>query len=172
MSDIEAKEDRALGIVDRVVLFVALWIGGPVLCFMVLVTVVDVTLRYVFNSPIFGAEDYSSLSLSIVFATAIAYSGRTGGQVAVELFTNLMKPSVTRWTNLIVRLASLAMLGVLCWQLVLAGTNASIYGETSFALLIPFEPFFYILAVSMFLYVLVLLDEFRRGDGPAQSSDL
>ncbi len=175
MADIEAKENRALGIVDRVVLFVALWIGGPVVCFMVLVTVIDVTLRYVFNSPIFGAQDFSTLSLSVMVATAIAYSGRTGGQVSVELFTNLMGPGVTRWTNLIVRLLGMAMLGVLCWQLVLAGLNASTYGEASFALLIPFEPFFYILAAGMFLYALVLVDEFRRqtdDGGVEQSSEL
>ena len=140
MSDLEEKEDRALGIVDRVVLFVALWLGGPIIGFMVLVTVSDVTMRYVFNSPFVGAEDYSSLSLTLVFAPVIAYSGRTGGQVAVELFVNLMSPRITRWTNLTVRLLSIAMLGVLTWQLVLAGQKASIFGEASFALLIPFEP--------------------------------
>lgn len=163
MSDTGEKSDHAegrpLGPVDRVVDFVALWIGGPVLGFMVAVTVVDVTLRYVFNSPIFGAEDFSSLSMSVAVAAAIAYSGKTGGQVSVELFVNLMSPRVTAVTEVIVRLLSISMLGILSWRLVIAGIDAAKYGEASFALLISFEPFFYILAASMLLYAIVLVAE-------------
>jgi len=171
----DQAEDLALGWIDRLVLFVALWIGGPMLCFMVIVTVVDVTLRYVFNSPIFGAEDFSSLSLSIVVSAAIAYSGRTGGQVSVELFVNLMGPRITVWTDFIVRIFTIAMLAIMVWRLIVSGIDASKYGEASFALLIPFEPFFYILAASMFLYALVLAAEVvvhYKADGPRQMSDL
>lgn len=167
--------DQSLGLIDRLVLFVALWIGGPVLGFMVILTVVDVTLRYVFNSPIFGAEDFSSLSLSVAVSAAIAYSGRTGGQVSVELFVNFMSPNITRVTDFIVRILSIAMLLVLSWRLIHSGIDAAEFGETSFALLIPFEPFFYILAAGMFLYALVLAAEMLfhyRGDGPDQISDL
>ena len=163
MSDIAENKDHAedgdLGLVDRVVTFVALWIGGPVLGFMVAVTVIDVTLRYVFNAPIFGAEDFSSLSLSVAVATAIAYSGKTGGQVSVELFVNLMSPRVTAVTDLIVRILSICMLGILSWRLIIAGIDAAKYGEASFALLISFEPFFYILSASMILYAIVLIAE-------------
>lgn len=179
MSGNEQTKDHAekqpLGLVDRVVLFVALWIGGPVLCFMVIITVVDVTMRYVFNSPIFGAEDFSSLSLSLVVAMAIAYSGRTGGQVSVELFVSHMSPRITRWTDFTVRVLSIAMLVIMGWRLIISGIDASKYGEASFALLIPFEPFFYILAGSMFLYALVLAVEIIvhfNGDGPDQITEL
>jgi len=175
LNSVEDAEDLTYGWVDRIVLFVAKWIGGLVLTFMVGVTVVDVTLRYVFNSPIPGGEDYGSLSLCVLVATAIAYSARTGGQVSVELFVNLAGPRITRWTDLVARLLTVAMLVVLGWQLIVAGLSAAKYGEASFALLIPLEPFFYILAFSMALYALVLTAEIivrhKRGN-PPPSADL
>jgi TRAP-type C4-dicarboxylate transport system permease small subunit len=172
---VEDAEDLTLGWVDRIVLFVAKWIGGLVLTFMVGVTVVDVTMRYVFNSPIPGGEDYGSLSLCVLVAAAIAYSARTGAQVSVELFVNLAGPRITRWTDLTAKLLTIAMLAVLGWQLIAAGMNAAEYGEASLALLIPMEPFFYAMAVGMALYALVLLAEivirFRRGE-PLHETDL
>lgn len=172
---VEDAEDLTLGWVDRIVLFIAKWLGGAVLTFMVGVTVVDVTLRYVFNSPIPGGEDYGSLSLGVLVATAIAYSARTGGQVSVELFVNMAGPRITRWTDLLAKLLTIAMLLILGWQLVVAGLSAAKYGEASFALLVPLEPFFYFLAVGMVLYALVLIAEIivnRKQGAPPPAADL
>jgi TRAP-type C4-dicarboxylate transport system permease small subunit len=129
-------------------------------------TVVDVGLRYVFNSPIFGARDVAKLILLVCVALSIAYSARTGGQVAIEVFTSLMGPRITRWTEVFVRLAAVAMLVILTWRLWISGLNAGRFGEASLALQIPYTPFYFILSIGMLLYALVLIVEiplFLRG---------
>ncbi|MBT8352151.1 MAG: TRAP transporter small permease, partial [Deltaproteobacteria bacterium] len=83
--------------------FVALWGGGLMILSLMGITVIDVILRYFFSSPIFGARDISKLIMLTVVALSVAYSARTGGQVSIELFSDMMAPSITRWTEVFVR---------------------------------------------------------------------
>ena len=48
---------------------------------------------------------------------------------------------------------------LLVWRLWLNGLNAALFGEASMALGIPFRPFYWILALGMLLYALVLVVE-------------
>ena len=165
--------DHALGFIERVVRIIALWFGGVVLFIMMGLTVVDVIFRDVLNAPIFGAEDLWRVGLLIVVATAVAYSGRTGGQVAVELYSDALGSGITRWTDKLVRLIGAAMFTVLAWRLLINGRDAAIYGETSQGLLLSHGPFYYILAAGMGLYALVLAVEIfaKTGDGEAPPSE-
>jgi TRAP-type transport system small permease protein len=145
--------------VDRIVRLIALWGGGSLLLALMALTVLDVVRRYGFNAPIYGARDVAKLMLLSLVALSVAYSARTGGQVAIELFCQRLAPAARRVLALAVRLAAIPMLVVLTWQLVVAGINASRFGEASLALLLPFAPFYTILAVGMGLYALVLMVE-------------
>ncbi|MEJ2638820.1 MAG: TRAP transporter small permease [Desulfosarcinaceae bacterium] len=144
---------------DRLVRTVALWGGGSLLLALMALTVVDVVRRYGFNAPIYGARDVAKLMLLCLVALSVAYSARTGGQVAIELFCQRLTPPLRRVLALAVRLLAIPMLGVLTWQLVDSGINASRFGEASLALLLPFAPFYAILALGMGLYALVLMVE-------------
>jgi TRAP-type C4-dicarboxylate transport system permease small subunit len=154
------RVDCALDIVDRTVRFIALWGGGLMIICLMGVTITDVVLRYIFSSPVFGARDVSKLILLTAVSLSVAYSARTGGQVSVELFTSMMGPRVTRWTEMIVRVIAIVMLSVLSWRLWINGLNAGQFGEVSLALEIPFKPFYFILSIGMLLYALVLIFEF------------
>jgi len=166
MSCQEKQSDSVLDFVDRIVGFVALWGGGLMIVSLMGITVIDVTLRYFFSSPIFGARDVSKLIMLTIVALSVAYSARTGGQVSVELFAGMMAPRVARWTEVFVRLIAIGMLIILTWRLWLSGLNASEFGEASLALEIPFKPFYFILSLGMLLYAVVLIAEiplFLRG---------
>jgi TRAP-type C4-dicarboxylate transport system permease small subunit len=145
--------------VDRLVRWVALWGGGLMLLALTGLTVVDVCLRYFFNSPIFGARDVAKLILLTCIALSIAYSARTGGQVSIELFTGLMGPRITRWTEVLVRSVAVVMLFILAGRLWTSGLNAGRFGEASLALQISHAPFYFVLSLGMLLYALVLLVE-------------
>ena len=148
---------HAIDLIDRVVRFVAFWIGGFFLLALTVITVVDVTLRSAFNSPIFGGQDIAQLFMIMVVCCSVAYSGRSGGQVAVELFDSFGSERGMRWIGITVKMISVAMLGVLSWHLVISGLDAHEFGEATLTLEISFGPFFIILAVGIALYLLVLM---------------
>ena len=150
---------HAIDLIDRVVRFVAFWIGGFFLLALTVITVVDVTLRSAFNSPIFGGQDIAQLFMIMVVCCSVAYSGRSGGQVAVELFDSFGSERGMRWIGITVKMISVAMLGVLSWHLVISGLDAHEFGEATLTLEISFGPFFIILAVGIALYLLVLMAE-------------
>ena len=157
MSDPGAN--RALAFVDRAVRLIALYAGGVAVAGLAALIVVAVVFRYVFNSPIFGVDDFNQILLVFTVAFSVGYSGRTGGQVAVEILGVVSGPTITRWTDIVVKAAGCAMTCVLVWMLIESGNNAARYGETTLSLEITLQPFFWTLAFGMALYGLVLLAE-------------
>ena len=151
--------NRALAFVDRAVRLIALYAGGVAVAGLAALIVVAVVFRYVFNSPIFGADDFNQMLLVFTVAFSVGYSGRTGGQVAVEILGIVSGPTLTRWTDIVVKAAGCAMTAVLVWMLVESGNNAARYGETTLSLEITLQPFFWTLAFGMALYGLVLFAE-------------
>lgn len=126
---------------------------------LTIITVVDVILRSAFNSPIFGGQDIAQLFMIMVVCCSIAYSGRSGGQVAVELFDSFGGKRAMQRIRIIIKLISTSMLGILSWHLVISGFDAHEFGEATLTLEISFGPFFVILAAGIALYALVLLAE-------------
>lgn len=159
MSGIEPAADRMLDLVDRAVRPVALYAGGAAVVGLALLTVVAVVFRYVFNAPIFGVDDFNQIFLVLTVAFAVGYSGRSGGQVVVEILGIVSGPTLTRWTDIVVKAAGAAMMAVLVWMLIESGINASKYGETTLSLEITLQPLFWALAFGMALYGLVLVAE-------------
>ena len=92
-------------------------------------------------------------------AFSVAYSGRKGGQVIVEILSLVTGPRFTRWTEVFVKILGTFMMCILVWVLIESGINAAEYGETTRSLEITLQPFFWILAFGMGLYGIVLLVE-------------
>lgn len=159
MSGAGPTSDRALDLVDRAVRPVALYAGGLAVIGLASLVVVAVVCRYVFNAPIFGADDFNQILLVLTVAFSIGYSGRTGGQVVVEILGIVSGPKLTRWTDIVVKAAGCAMIAVLVWMLVESGVNAAKYGETTLSLELTLQPLFWALAFGMALYGLVLMAE-------------
>lgn len=128
-----------------------------------LLTIVDVSLRYLFNSPIFGAQDIARLALLVVVACSFAYGGRAGAHVAVDLLGFVAPKVLLRWTDLFVRCGAAVMLAIVAWRSFVNGLGAAEYGEASTLLAIPFLPFYFIIALGLLLYVAVLLVEAWAG---------
>jgi TRAP-type C4-dicarboxylate transport system permease small subunit len=149
----------SMDLIDRAVRNVALWGGGAMLLGLMGLTVVDVTLRYLFNAPLYGAHDVGKLMLMTMIALSVAYSARTGGQVVIAFFSHWMGPRLAVFSEAGARIAAIAMLLILSWRLWLSSDSAAAFGEASLALGIPFGPFYILLAVGMLLYAVVLAAE-------------
>jgi len=159
MKDKKNRVDATLVFIDRCIHPITLYAGGIALIGLAVLIVTAVIFRYVFNSPIFGTDDFNQIFLMATVAFSVAYSGRKGGQVIVEILSLVTGPRFTRWIDIFVKLLGTLMMCILISVLIESGINAAEYGETTRSLEITLQPFFWILAFGMALYAIVLLFE-------------
>ena len=159
MENQKNRVDAILVFIDRCIHPITLYAGGVALIALAVLIVMAVIFRYVFNSPIFGTDDFNQIFLMATVAFSVAYSGRKGGQVIVEILSLVTGPRFTRWTEVFVKILGTFMMCILVWVLIESGINAAEYGETTRSLEITLQPFFWILAFGMGLYGIVLLVE-------------
>lgn len=148
-----------LGFIDRVTRIVALYCGGVVLAALMTVIIVDVTGRYLFNWPLFGALDLSTVLLVLVVACAIGYGGRTGAHVTADMVSTLVGPRFEFYSGVAIKIAATAIVSVWSWRLFVTGNVARRLGESTQLLNIPFEPVYKALSFGAGIYALVLAIE-------------
>lgn len=118
-------------------------------------TVVAVTLRKM-NNPIMGVQDLSESGLMLMVFCAMAYSGWTGGHIAVDLIGSALSPGALRRIDAVTRLISGAFFLLVAWQCLRQGLDALEFGDGFNLLDIPHYPFFFFIAFGFTLYSLVL----------------
>ncbi|NNE86197.1 MAG: TRAP transporter small permease subunit [Alphaproteobacteria bacterium] len=154
--------DRALTLIDRAVGWLAR-IGSITMVALVVLTGIGVFFRYVVNDPINGLGDILGLTLSITVACSLAYGGRVGAHVAVDVLGMVGGRKVTRWTDPVVRLLGIFIIGVAVYALIKNGLCGILCGFLTSSLAIPHEPFYYFLAFGLTAYGFVLTAEFIAG---------
>lgn len=143
-------------VLDRILIWSALIFGGSLLSFIMIFGTVNVlVMRKMLNAPIRGAEDLMVLALVMLVAIAIPFGGRVGAHIEIEILESRMSPGFAQWSLFFVRLLTGAVLLLMAWELIVAGQNASRFGETTQQLLISYEPFYFLLAVCVTIYALV-----------------
>lgn len=164
---------RALIQMDRQLGYIAglfAIIGSVAVCALMGITVVAVTWRYGLNNPIFGIEDLSIITLSVMVAAAIAYGARKDSHVSVNVISYFFGPSVTRYTDMIMRILVIAIIALAAWALfdkACGFEKACITSNFS----IEFIPFYYILSASMVFYCLQVILELLRSLVDPRSED-
>lgn len=149
---------RAVVLLDVVLTWVSIFLGGAALIFMTGYSVWNVlVMRKAFNSPIVGAEDLLILSLVAIVALSIPLGARTGAHIEIEVLETRMSTSFAKWSMILMKLMGSILLAIMAWQLIHAGQNADRFGETTQQLLISFEPFYYLLSISVAIYTVVLV---------------
>jgi TRAP-type C4-dicarboxylate transport system permease small subunit len=147
-----------IGYLDRLLTWVSLICGGATLIFMTGFSVWNVLImRKALNAPIVGAEDILILSLVVIVALSIPLGARTGAHIEIEVLEASMSASFAKWSMIVMKIGGVVLLSIMTKQLWHAGGSAVKFGETTQQLLISYEPFYYLLAVSMAIYVVVLV---------------
>lgn len=152
MSEALERTSAALGNVVRLLAIA----GGLVLMGLMLLTVADVTLRK-FVEPIEGAQDISESGLIVVVFLAMAYSGWTGGHIAVDLIGAVVKGRALELLDVVVRLFCGLFFGVVAWQSAYQGLDALEFGDAFNVLPIPHYPFYFIISFGSLLFAGVLM---------------
>ncbi|PYG34508.1 TRAP transporter small permease [Pelagimonas varians] len=147
-----------LRLLDRALLWISIVCGGLTLIFMTGFSVWNVLImRKAFNSPIVGAEDLLILALVVIVALSIPLGARTGAHIEIEVLEAHMSAKFAKISMVAVKCLGLALLIIMAWRLWHAGQSAVRFGETTQQLLISFEPFYYLLSLSVSLYAIVLV---------------
>ena len=136
-------------------LFAAL--GAIALFGLMTVTLTAVYARYVLNDPIFGIEDISTMSLTVIVAAAIAYGAPNHAHISVNVIRMVAGRRFTRVTDLLARTLGFLIVGFATYALFSKGSCGLPCGEMTNNLSIVHTPFYYVLAVAMGYYALVLL---------------
>jgi TRAP-type transport system small permease protein len=114
-----------------------IWIAATGLIVMMLVTVADVSLRYLFNRPIRGSyEMVETLLLLFVFnSMAAAFFARRN--IVIDILDPVLGPKVTAFLIRIADLLSVICLGVLMWAMIGPGWQVYEYGDLKLELQLP-----------------------------------
>lgn len=155
--DTETDPPRLIRYLDRILVFLAVAGGGATLAFMSFYSVFNVLImRKALNAPIKGAEDLLLLSLVVIVALSIPFGARTGAHIEIEVLESKMSRRFSRWSMVFVKFLGIGLLSIMTWCLWESGASAVKFGESTQQLLISFEPFYYLLSISVGLYVIVL----------------
>lgn len=158
MEDSEPSLPVIIGLLDWVLTWISLILGGAALAFMTVYCAWNAAImRKTFNSPIIGAEDILIVALVVIVALSIPLGARTGAHIEIDFLESRMSAAFAEWSMIVVKCAGFVLLTIMSWRLWHAGAAAARFGETTQLLLIPFGPFYYLLAVSIGIYAFVLI---------------
>jgi len=90
--------------------------SGTVITVLMLLTAVDVVLRYVFNSPIPGAYALCEMMMIGVVYPAVAYVQQNKGHVRVDVLVDRLKRVPRLSFELATLYLALLAFGIICWQ--------------------------------------------------------
>ncbi len=133
-------------------------IAGVAITFIMLLTVLDVILRY-FRRPIVGTYELVAFSGAVVVGFAIPLTSWMRGHIYVDFFTAKLPKTLRSIFNLITRGMGIALFLLIGWNLIKVGMDLQQSGEVSLTLQLPFYPVAYGVAVSCFVQCLVLLTD-------------
>ena len=136
--------------------YVALWF----LAFMMFLTFADVLRRYIFNSPVPGAQELIEFMMGIVVTFSVAYTAHKRAHIGVDLLIERFPRKARRLIGCITSFLTLILFVLICWQTFLLIIEDYHSNLESAVLYIPVYPFIATVAVGFVILCLVLLAEF------------
>jgi TRAP-type C4-dicarboxylate transport system permease small subunit len=132
------------------------WVGGVILVLMMLLTVVDVVLRYL-GKGFTGTFELMSFGGALVVGFAIAQTSLDNGHVNVDILTQGLGVRAGRICLVVTKLIGITMFLLLAWSFFMKGNELFAAGEVSLTLHVPFYPVAYGLGLCSIVECLVLL---------------
>ncbi len=131
--------------------------GASMLALMMLLTALDVGLRYIFNRPLSGAFELVEYMMAILVPFSIAYCAQQKEHVGVDLIIERFSRKIRTVFDIITTFITLIFVIVIAWQNVLYFFEVKGSGLTSSVLLIPAYPFIAPTAIAFATFALILV---------------
>ena len=133
------------------------YVGIAALILMMLVTVSDVFLRYVFNRPILGSIEIVKFLLIIVAFLAIPYCALEDGHVKMDFAVSRLPPRGQTVIEIVGYIFCLVLTITMTCLYIPEAIEMRRVGERSIVLGIPAYPLYLIIFVACLMLSLVLL---------------
>ncbi len=148
-----------------------LWIEAPLVACgavavfgMMFLSVTDALLRSFFDRPIFGANDYTQIILSVAVSISLPLCVLAGRAIAIDTLVAMLPGPTKRLIGWAVSLLGAAMMGYLAWRAFLNGREAARFAETTLLLQLPLDISYYAIAAGSALSALLLITEGLRNE--------
>lgn len=158
--------DKLITLFSRIGLF----LGSVLLALMILVTAVDVFMRYVFSAPLPSSAEMTQIMLSLTVFAGLILVSRDGCHIVVSLFEpalNRIAPGLYKTVYAVTTTAGTAFL---LWVLIVAAQDSFLFEDVTEVMEIPY---LWILAVLVVCTAFALAASFTvftkglRGHGSA-----
>ncbi len=153
MEETTGADEAPRGVFASLLRLLAL-IGGWVVVALMVYTVADVILRYVFNRPFSGSIEVTEFAMAVIVFLGIAWCGWLGGHVAVDILEQPLEDPRLRFVPVILTFISGVLFAAIAWFTIdeaLATTR-----RVSNMMRWPHYPFQFIVALGSAMYAVVL----------------
>ena len=133
-----------------------LLIGQFILALMVMLTVVDVFLRYVFNRPILGSYELTEFMMAILVFSSVGYAMVVKGHVVVDLVFSRLPQKAQHIVECVTSFIAFILFSVVTWRNVLHAQTTWQRNDVTAELFIPISPFILFVAIGIAVLSLVL----------------
>lgn len=132
-------------------------VAGTVLVLIMLLTSLDVVLRYL-GYPIKGSYDMVSFGAAFVIGFALPRTSWDKGHVRVDILIDKI-PNKKVVFNLVTRVMAISLFVIISWNFAKLGASFYKTGEGTLTLGIPLYPIAYALGIAAFFECLALLGD-------------
>ena len=135
-------------------------VGMGVLLAMIGLTVAEVFLRRVFNSPLAFSYELTGAMLVIVVFFTVAYTGVEKSHIGIDILVSRIPPRGRAIIEAVTWLLSFGFFVLITWRSVDYGIRFMHQGHVTAILEIPYYPFVMAVAFGSILLALVFLVQF------------
>ncbi|MBO8140722.1 MAG: TRAP transporter small permease [Firmicutes bacterium] len=142
------------------------YLSGLVLLALMLLTVADVTGRYVFNRPITGAYELTGLMTAVAVFFGFGYAHARKEHITIDLLYSRLGVKPRRLFDIFAMTVTLGVLLLLVWALYEHAGRTARGGHTTSVLELPVAPVVWLCVMGAISYSLAagadLIDHLRR----------
>ena len=135
---------------------ISIYITMAVIVLMMMLSVVDVTLRYTLSAPITGTMELTELMM-ICLLLGMAGCAMAKRHVKVDIIIEHVSPKVAALLEIITMIIGFGLCGVLVVQGIMQGLFQLRYQVSSSMLHVSVFPFYIVLAVSFVLLMIAMV---------------
>ena len=135
-------------------------VGQITLMAMVMLTIVDIILRRIFNRPLSSSLELSQVMLVIVVFSSVVYCGIQRSHVRIDALTSRFSPKMQAVLNSITGLFGVLLFSAMGWGSIVLAMDKLANQSVTGILPIPVYPFVLLVAFGSILLALILLVRF------------